>query len=107
MNNKDIILELSKKHGLTHIGSCISVLPILEEIYAVKKDGDKVILDNAHAHLAHLVVQGKGELITRDIHCNRESGCDALGGSLGHGLGIAIGYALAKPSVTIHVVVSD
>ncbi len=114
MSNKDRILEISKSHKLTHIGSCLSVLPILEEIYATKGEHDKVILDNAHAHLAHLVVKESlndafdaDELIKADIHCNRQAGCDALGGSLGHGLGVAIGYALANPKIKVHVVVSD
>lgn len=108
--NKNInkILEISKKYKLTHIGSCISVLPILEEIYS--RDHDIVILDNAHAHLAHLLFLHASpvlieKLIHRDIHCNRKAGCDAQGGSLGHGLGISIGYALAGRRVDC--IVSD
>lgn len=98
------ILQFSKKYHLTHIGSCLSVLPILEEIYS--REHDIVILDNAHAHLAHLIVSGRDpNLISKDIHCNREVGCDALGGSLGHGLGISIGYALAGRRVDC--IVSD
>lgn len=118
MSNKDKILEISKKLGLSHIGSCLSVLPILEEIYAKKKPGDKVILDNSHAHLAHLVVRAEEDLKIYDahlpiedfieeygIHCDCRAGCDASGGSLGHGIGIGIGMALAGN--TVHVTVSD
>lgn len=109
MTNKDKILDISKRLKLSHIGSCLSVLPILEEVYAKKKPEDKVIMDNAHAHLAHLVVTNRDaeELIKRDIHCNRESGCDASGGSLGHGIGISIGIALANPKITVLTVISD
>src|SRR3990167_9455273 len=96
------ILEISKKLGLSHVGSCTSVSSILEEIYEKKKPQDKVILSGAHAHLAHLVAKEKyeglkniEELIKIDIHCNRESGCDVSGGSLAHS-GIAIGLALAN-----------
>jgi transketolase N-terminal domain/subunit len=109
MNTKRII-EISKKLGLSHISSCISVLPILEEIYRIKKSEDKVIMDNAHAHLAHLLFTNPGkaeELIKKDIHCNRESGCDAMGGSLGHGIGIAIGMALTDRKRDVHCIVSD
>lgn len=81
-------------------------------------------MDNAHAHLAHLVVKeelakegydlGMGakfdaeELVQKyGIHCDRAAGCDASGGSLGHGIGIAIGYALARPNQSVAVIVSD
>lgn len=119
----DRILQISKDKGLTHVGSCLSVLPILEEIYENKKPEDKVILDNAHAHLAHLVVKNKdlfkeynvplNEIQIVDIlekygiHCDRDAGCDASGGSLGHGIGIGIGMALTGRTKDVHVIVSD
>lgn len=110
MVKKNKVLNISKKLGLSHIGSCLSVLPILEEIYAKKKPEDKVILDNAHAHLAHLLFIQRfnvEKFIKMDIHCNRKVGCDASGGSLGHGIGIGIGFALANPDITVYVIVSD
>lgn len=126
MTNKQKILKISKELGLTHIGSNLSVLPILEGIYENKNVDDIVILDNAHAHLAHLVVEDSylkkrnGFILLANIqtnpkqlieifgiHCDRKAGCDASGGSLGHGLGIGIGYALANPYKTIYVIVSD
>ena len=122
---KDKILEISKKLGLIHIGSCLSVLPILEEVYATKNPQDKVILDGAHSHLAHLVVRyymdrlwvgaddnliyGKIEDIIKEhgIHCDRQAGCDVTGGSLGHGIGIGIGLALADRKRTIYCITTD
>lgn len=121
-SNKDRIIEISKKLGLSHIGSNLSCLPILEEIYAKKRRGDIVILDNAHAHLAHLVVNPRKirseGMIDIDIpaerliesfgiHCDRQAGCDASGGSLGHGIGIGIGYAVADRKRDVYVIVSD
>lgn len=119
MKNK--ILQISKELGLTHIGSNLSILPILKEIYAVKKPKDKVILDNAHAHLAHLLVYAtqlgvppdadigfaKDMIEKYGIHCDRKSLCDASGGSLGHGIGISIGYAFANPDINVYCIVSD
>lgn len=96
---KSKILNISKKMGLSHIGSNLSVLPILEEIYKDKDKDIKVILDGAHSHLSHLMFtnpKNAEKLIKKyGIHCDRKAGCDASGGSLGHGLGISIGYALA------------
>lgn len=121
-SNQNKIIEISKKLGLSHIGSNLSCLPILEEIYAKKRRGDIVILDNAHAHLAHLVVNPRKirseGMIDIDIpaerliesfgiHCDRQAGCDASGGSLGHGIGIGIGYAVADRKRDVYVIVSD
>ena len=120
---KATILRISKELELSHIGSCLSVLPILEEIYKRKKICDKVILDNAHAHLAHLVVMDSYRMISvievtdqehiehiiKDfgIHCDRRAGCDVNGGSLGHGIGISIGMALTNLKRNVYCVVSD
>lgn len=126
MTNKDKILQISKELGLSHIGSNLSCLPILEEIYAKKKPEDKVILDNAHAHLAHLVAREdywdreykKGNILTRSewsakqliekygIHCDKWAGCDASGGSLAH-TGIGLGYAIANPNIKVYTIISD
>src|SRR3990167_5142162 len=107
------ILEISKKLKLSHVGSCTSVLPILKEIYEKKSLQDKVMLSGAHSHLAHLVVKEKyeglkniEELIKKDIHCNRESGCDVSGGSLAHS-GIAIGLALANKDRKVYLIMTD
>ncbi len=111
MNKKTKILEISKKLGLSHIGSNISILSILEEIYSKKKPKDLVLLDGAHAHLSHLMFTDPDhaeELIKKyGIHCDRRAGCDANGGSLGHACGIAIGMALVDKKRTIYVIISD
>jgi len=108
---KQSILTISKKLGLSHIGSCLSVLPILEEIYAKKKKEDLVLLDGAHAHLSHLMFinpDNAEELIKKyGIHCDRRAGCDANGGSLGHAGGIAIGLALVFKTRDIYVIFTD
>lgn len=111
--NKQRVLAISKRLKLSHIGSNLSCLPILEEIYAKKRSEDKVILDNAHAHIAHLVAQGYSSdiavymLEAYGIHCDTAQQCDASGGSLGHGIGISIGYAFANPKSKVYCIVSD
>jgi transketolase len=122
MENKlKTILDISRKLNLSHIGSNISCLPVLQEIYKKKKPEDKVILDGAHAHLAHLLVYATNLGVPPDadmgyaedmikkygIHCDKRAGCDASGGSLGHGLGISIGYALANPKINVYCIVTD
>ncbi len=114
------IIQISHEMKLGHIGSCITALPIIEEIYKQKKGLEPFILSSGHAHLAHLVVkEANGEidfvreqyietLIERfGIHCDRLAGCDVSTGSLGHGIGIAVGMALADRSKNIYCLLSD
>src|ERR1035437_2635506 len=111
MNKQKEILRISKKLGLSHIGSCLSVLPILEEIYKIKNPKDKVIMGNAHAHLSHLLFTNpkKAEQLIKSygIHCDKRAGCDAYGGSLGHEIGLSIGMALVNRKRNVYCIVSD
>ena len=111
---RERILQISKELGLTHIGSCLGMAQVLEEIYQIKNPEDIVILDAGHAHLAHLVAREKYEglkdiekLIEHDIHCNRESGCEVSTGSLGLGITIALGRAIVNPGRNVYCVLSD
>ena len=106
---RERILQISKELGLTHIGSCLGMAQVLEEIYQIKNPEDIVILDAGHAHLAHLVAREKYEglkdiekLIEHDIHCNRESGCEVSTGSLGLGGAISAGIAIANRDRTVY-----
>lgn len=122
---KERVLDISRRHNLSHISSCISVLPILIDIYGNKHTNDLVLLDNGHASLAHYVVLEEvccinfdgnlyhpdaEELLKRHgIHANRDpqNGLDSTNGSLGHNIGIGIGMALADKTRKVHIVVSD
>lgn len=114
MNLKERILQIAGDNKLSHVGSCMSCLPVLEDIYKEKQPQDKVMLDNGHAHLAHLVVKEAYEglqdieqlLNTHGIHCDRKAGCDVSTGSLGH-LGIGVGLAISNRERNVYVVVSD
>ncbi len=109
---KERILQISKDEGLSHIGSNLTMAGVLQEIYNQKKPEDLVILDAGHAHLAHLVAQEKYEgkeiqLPLHDIHCNLEDGCEVATGSLGLGITVALGRAMADQSRDVYCVLSD
>ncbi|MEK7112559.1 MAG: 1-deoxy-D-xylulose-5-phosphate synthase N-terminal domain-containing protein [Patescibacteria group bacterium] len=111
---KQKILDISKKHKLSHIGSCITAVDIIDLIYELKKPGEKFVLSSGHAHLAHLVVMEKHKSIIdtekalkHGIHCDRRAGCDCSTGSLGQGVCVALGMALANRSKSVWVLTSD
>jgi len=118
MINQDLkkrILEISYNNKLSHLGSCLQAVDTINKIYELKKPEDKVILSAGHCGLALYVVMEKYEgynaermLHDGGIHpdCLSQP-VDCSSGSLGHGLGIAIGMALADTSRTIHVVSTD
>ncbi len=112
--NERRILEISYQHKLSHLGSCLTALDIIEEIYATKGPEEKFVLSSGHAHLAHAVVlernggmEAERSLEEYGIHCDRRAGCDASTGSLGQGLPIATGMALSDRSKNVYCLVSD
>lgn len=113
---KKRILEISFKHKLAHIGSCLTALPIICEIYEKKDEEDIFILSSGHAGLAlYAVLENKYGynaeqlLETHGIHPHRDEAhkifCST--GSLGIGITIAMGAALASPKKTVYVLCSD
>ncbi len=110
------ILDISYKKGLTHIGSCLHAVNIIYTIYEMMKPNDIFILSAAHSSLALYVVleyNGKGDaeklFDKHGVHCNRDlkDGIFASGGSLGHGIGIAVGVALADRNRDIYCLITD
>jgi len=114
MGNRERLLDIIFRDRLSHIGSCLSMLPILEEVYAQKKHRDRVVLDAGHAHLAHAVIlesmggmDAEVSFLKNGIHCDRSVGCDASTGSLGQGLPISVGFALADRNRDVWCLVTD
>jgi len=110
------IIEITYQENLCHLSSCLSTAPILEEIYSRRKDDEVVILSNGHAGLAlYCILEEKygvdpvemlhkhgihpGKDLDNHIYCST--------GSLGSGLPIAVGHALATPNKKVWCVISD
>src|SRR5271155_2347786 len=114
---RQIILEQSKRANVGHIGSCLCVVEILCALYdkvlrassPTDPDRDRFVLSKGHAGLAlYAALALKGWLTESDLNsfCGEKSqfgvhpesaapGVDFSTGSLGHGLSIAAGAALA------------
>ena len=112
-----LILEHSKRANVGHIGSCLCVVEIVAALYSnvlripspSSPDRDRFILSKGHAALAlyaALVLKGYLAEDALDSFCGDGSllgvhpeaaltGVDFSTGSLGHGLSIAAGSALA------------
>lgn len=110
------ILEISYKHKLSHIASCLTQVEILYSIYKHKKRDDIVILSAGHSGVAlYCVLEHfygfSAENLFKDhgVHPNRDKdrGIFASSGSLGHGIGIAVGAAFAYPNRKISVISTD
>jgi transketolase len=109
------ILQLSYEQKYSHLGSCLTAVDAISAVYQVKKPNDIFILSNGHAGVAWYVVLKKLGLISADqiktlnIHPDRNPtlGIEVSTGSLGQGLPIAAGMALADPTRTIYCMISD
>ncbi len=128
-----IILEQSKRAHVGHIGSSLSIADIIAALYAnilhipdpTDPDRDRFVLSKGHAVLAvYAALFLKGWLTekTLNTYCGDESllgvhpehalkGVDFSTGSLGYGLSIGAGSALAarlqQSSRRVFVLVSD
>ena len=116
VNLKKRILEIAYKHKLSHLGSYLSAVDIIDEIYHSKNEEDIFILSSGHAALALYVVLEKYEdknaeelFIKHGGHPHRDEDnsiyCST--GSLGLGITVAVGRALANKNRKVHVLISD
>ncbi|MCX6727084.1 MAG: thiamine pyrophosphate-dependent enzyme [Candidatus Shapirobacteria bacterium] len=99
----------------SHIGSSLSVIDILDAIYKIKKRNEKFVLSNGHAAAALYVVLEKYKYINNanlteyGVHPDRneKKGINVSTGSLGQGLPIAVGIALANRKKNVYCLISD
>ena len=116
VNLKKRILEIAYKHKLSHLGSYLSAVGIIDEIYKSKNKEDIFILSSGHAALALYVAlekyEGKNaeELFLKHggpPHRDEDNGIYCSTGSLGLGITVAVGRALANKNRKVHVLISD
>ena len=60
MNIRQRLIDITYQEKLSHLSSCLSALPIIEEVYTLKKEDDIFILSNGHSGLAlYCVLEAK------------------------------------------------
>ncbi|MBS0245076.1 MAG: transketolase [Proteobacteria bacterium] len=126
------ILDVSQQVQALHIGSAYSCTEIVDCIYyglmrrdAAGKSPDTFVMSKGHGCMIQYAILEDMGVLTRkdmDLYCKPEGilgchpdygnpGIEASTGSLGHGLSMSVGMALAekgrKTGGTIYVVLSD
>lgn len=110
------ILDISFRHRLSHLGSCLGMAPILDEVYAQRAPDEPVILSAGHAGVALYCALEKwcGKdaediFLRHGVHPtkNAEDGIYCSTGSLGQGLSVAVGRALAHRGRKVWCLISD
>ncbi len=111
VSNRERILELAYEAKTGHIGSCFSAVDIIGAVYDVKKDNEKFVLSSGHSAFAlYSVLESRGIIENASglpHHPERGNGIDCSTGSLGQGLPIACGMALADRRRNVYCLVSD
>lgn len=116
MKLKQRIAEIAYQHKLGHLGSYFSSVDIIDEIFSKMGKDDIFILSSGHAALAMYVclekyhnINAEGLFIKHGGHPHRDEKnkiyCST--GSLGLGLPIALGRAVANPNKKVWVLISD
>jgi len=125
IKNYDLILKARKlrqdtfkafvKYGEAHLGGSFSMIEMLIALHeVVLKEEDKFILSKAHASFPLcLLLKEKGydPKLTTHLEIDIENGIHCTTGSLGHGLPIGTGMAMARKLQSkpgkIYVMMSD
>lgn len=110
------ILEISYKNFLSHIGSCLTAVDIIDEIYKLKKEDEPFILSSGHAGVAlycilekYYGLDAKKLFLKHGVHPNKDLKDKIYysSGSLGHGIGASIGFAITNSDKNVYCLVSD
>ena len=114
------ILDISQK-VTAHVAPAFSCLEIVDMIYHdLKRPQDVFLMSKGHGSLAQYVILEELGILSLDGYCKGSLGAhpdrgmpgiEASTGSLGHGLGMAVGMAYAEQfngsDTRIYVVLSD
>ena len=121
------ILQISQNVSALHLGgsfSCTEIMEVLFNYYLnSNKEKECFILSKGHASILQYVILEKKNILSKKqvenyckkkvflgVHPDRGNpGINASTGSLGHGLGMVVGVALAekKKNTTVYSVLSD
>jgi transketolase N-terminal domain/subunit len=110
------IIDISKKYNLSHLSSNLSAVNIIDEIFINKREKDMFILSSGHAGLSLYVILEKFYGINAEemhekhgVHPNIDikNRIFCSSGSLGCGLPIACGIAMANKDINIYCLISD
>lgn len=109
------IIEVSFQRKISHIGSCLSAVDLIEAVYRVKKAGERFVLSCGHSGIALYVVLEKLKILKSTdlykfhIHPDRNKKYDihVSTGSLGQGLPIALGMAFSNRKKNVYCLISD
>jgi transketolase len=114
-NLRKRVVELTYGFATLHLSSNLAMVDIISAIYKLKKTDEKFVLSNGHSALAlYAVLESvgklkKGEAYKLKLHPDRnlKNGIYVSTGSLGQGLPIAVGFALADREKRVWVTISD
>jgi transketolase N-terminal domain/subunit len=110
------IFDIAFKHKVGHISSAITACDVLDQIYQTKKPEEQCFLSCGHCFLGLAVVIEKYEghdaeaaFLRNGCHPHRDPahGIHCSAGSLGLGICIAVGAALADRTKDVYVLISD
>lgn len=115
-NLENRVIDISTKYGLSHLSSCLTAVNIIDKIYSKKNERDVFILSSGHAGLAlycvlekYLNIKAEELLNEHGVHPNKDHKNHIIcsTGSLGLGLSIAVGHALADTTRNVYCLISD
>lgn len=110
------ILEISFNERLSHLGSYFSSVDIIDSIFSNMPEDDIFILSSGHCALAlYAVIEKYHQIDALKLfkkHGGHPHRCEkdklyCSTGSLGMGLTVAVGRAMANPLRTVHCLISD
>jgi len=113
---KERILDICYENKLSHLGSYFSSVSVIDKIYNQMKDDDIFILSSGHCAVAlYAVIEKYKGIDANDLflkhgghpHRDEENHLFCSTGSLGMGLLVAIGRAMANPNRDVYCLISD
>ena len=113
---KNRIFEIAYKNKLCHLGSYLSSVDIIDDIYKNMNDEDIFILSSGHAALALYVCLEKYYGFDAEFLFKKHGGHPCIDqehkiycstGSLGLGIAYALGRALVSKHKQVYVLISD